>query len=348
MKQYFLLTFLFLSFHAFATHNHAGEILIEQIGALTIRATVITYTLDQFSVADRPSLTVYWGDGTSQVVNRLGNGQKLVDSGYKQNFYETAHTFSSLGKYTVYMTDPNRNGGIVNVNFPYSDLIAFHIQATITLMPIQSNGKYNTTPRLRRYPIEVANVGYLFRRFPDAIDDDGDSMAFRLITPMQSLNKNVPNYQFPSMVVPSDSNNISLNPINGMFEWKSPQKEGLYNIALQVISYRNGVAIDTIMRDMDIIVQGRLTGVQTVESSLFAKLSPNPIYTEGVLDIDNSFGQHVHLEIVNTFGQIMETADLRNEQQYAVQRKNWARGLYFIHLKSEMRQTVLKMEVLGD
>ena len=348
MKQYLLLAFLFLTINAFATHNHAGEILIEQIDALTIRATVITYTRDSFSVADRPSLTVYWGDGTSQVVNRFGNGQKLVDSGYKQNFYETTHTFSRLGKYTVYMTDPNRNGGIVNVNFPYSDLIAFHIQATITLMPIQSNGKYNTTPRLRRYPIEVANVGYLFRRFPDAIDDDGDSMAFRLITPMQALNKNVLNYQFPSMVLPSDSNTISLNPLNGTFEWKNPQKEGLYTVALQIISYRNGVAIDTIMRDMDIIVQGRLTSVQSVDSQLFAKLSPNPIYTEGVLRIDNGFGQNIHLEIVNTFGQIVETADLRNEQYYAIQRKNWARGLYFIRLKSEMRQTVLKMELLGD
>ncbi len=348
MKKYLLFVFLFLSINAFATHNHAGEILIEQIDALTIRATVITYTRDTFSAADRPSLTVYWGDGTSQVVSRLGNGQKLVDSGYKQNFYESTHTFSRLGKYTVYMTDPNRNSGIRNVNFPNSDLIAFHIQATITLMPIQSNGKYNTTPRLRRYPIEVAGVGAPFKRLLDPIDDDGDSMTFRLITPMQSLNKNVTNYLLPSAIMPSDSNVISLNPLNGTLEWKNPQQEGLYTVAIQVISYRNSIAIDTIMRDMDIIVQPRLTGVQFVDSQLFVKVSPNPIYTEGVLDISNSFGQRISLEIINAFGQIMETVDLRNEKHYAIQRKHWASGLYFIRLKSEVRQTVLKIELIGN
>lgn len=348
MKQTLLFIFLSLSINAFATHNHAGEILIEQIDALTIRATVITYTRDTFSAADRPSLTVYWGDGASQVVTRLGNGQKLVDSGYKQNFYESTHTFSRLGKYTVYMTDPNRNSGIRNVNFPNSDLIAFHIQATITLMPIQSNGKYNTTPRLQRYPIEVAGVGAPFKRLLDPIDDDGDSMAFRLVTPMQALNKNITNYLLPSAIIPSDSNVISLNPLNGTLEWKSPRQEGLYTVAIQVISYRNSVAIDTIMRDMDIIVQPRLTSIQFVDSQSFVKVSPNPIYTEGVLTIDNNFGQRVTLEIINTFGQIVETADLRNEKQYAIQRKHWVSGLYFIRLKSEVRQTVLKIELIGD
>lgn len=348
MKQCFLFAFLFLSINAFATHNYAGEILIEQTGPLTIQATVITYTLDRITPADRSFLTVGWGDGTEQVVSRIGLGQKLVDSDYKQNFYVSTHTFSRPGKYTVYMTDPNRSGGILNINFPFSDAIAFHIQATITLVPLRSDGRYNTTPRLRRYPIEVATVGGLFRRTPDAIDDDGDSMSFRLITPMQGLYDNVYNYKLPSMVVPSDSNTISFSQKDGTFEWKNPQKEGVYNVAIQVISFRGGIAIDTIMRDMNIIVQPRLTAVQSVESSLFAKLSPNPIYTEGGLEISKDFGQHVNLQIVNTFGQIVETADLRNEQYYAIQRKNWVRGLYFIHLKSEIRQTVLKMDILGD
>jgi Secretion system C-terminal sorting domain len=345
MKKYLFLPCLFLAFNAFATHNHAGEILIEQTDALTIRVSVITYTLDQFSAADRPSLTVYWGDGTSQVVNRFGVGQKLVDSGYKQNVYESTHTFSRKGKYTVYMTDPNRNTGILNVNFPYSDLVPFHLQATITLVDIRANGKYNTTPKLRRYPIEVATVGSLFRRTPDAIDDDGDSMVFKLITPRQGLHKDIDGYLLPSAILPSDSNSISFDSRNGSFTWNKPQKIGLYNIAIQVVSYRDGVAIDTIMRDMDIIVQS-LSSVQFVDSQLFVKLSPNPIYTEGLMSIDNSFGQNTHLEIVNALGQTVEMAVLRNEQYYAIQRKNWASGLYFIHLKSETRQTVLKMQVV--
>lgn len=67
--------------------------------------------------------------------------------------------------------------------------------------------------------------------------------------------------------------------------------------------------------------------------------------TLGVLEIDNSFGQQVNLKVVNNFGQIMETADLRNEKHYAIQRRNWANGLYFVYLKSENKQTVLKVEI---
>ena len=75
---------------------------------------------------------------------------------------------------------------------------------------------------------------------------------------------------------------------------------------------------------------------------------PNPIYTEGVLDIDHSFGQLITLEIINAFGQVMEAADLRNEHHYAIHRKHWASGLYFVHLKSESRQTVLRIALLDD
>lgn len=346
MKGFLFFSLLLSSISAFATHNHAGEISIEQIGALTIRATVITYTPDRANPADRNALTIHWGDGSNQVVNRTGNGTKFVDSDLKQNVYETTHTFERLGKYTIYMTDPTRNGGILNVNFPNSDLIVFHIQATITLVPIGANGKYNKTPELRRYPIDVATVGYAFRHFPDAIDADGDSLAFRLITPMEGLHRSISNYQLPNLIVPSDSNKISFNQSTGVFEWKNPQRAGLYTIAIQVISYRLGVAIDTIVRDMNIIVQGR-TALQFVDNQSFVKLSPNPIHTEGVLHIAENFGQDVRLSIVNTAGQVIETAYLRNEKQYTIKRKHWVNGLYFIHLTSRHLKTTLKMTVLN-
>jgi hypothetical protein len=266
MKQIFLYLCLLLNVNAFASHNHAGEIMIEQIGELTIRATVITYTPDLANFpADRAQLTFCWGDGTMSDIPRVGNGIKFVDSNLKKNVYEATHTFSRIGKYTVCMTDPNRNSGILNLNFPNSDLAAFHIQATITLVPAQANGKYNKTPELRSFPIDVATVGFPFKHFVDAIDADGDSMAFRLVTPMEDLHKSVPNYLSPSTVLPSDSNKVTFNTANGTFEWKSPRKKGLYSIAIQVISYRRGVAIDTILRDMNIIVQGgATTGVPTV------------------------------------------------------------------------------------
>ena len=55
MKKLFLLFLLFSSINAFATHNIAGDINIEQIGALTVRATITTYTPYPVTAADRPA-----------------------------------------------------------------------------------------------------------------------------------------------------------------------------------------------------------------------------------------------------------------------------------------------------
>ena len=61
-----------------ATHNRAGEITYEQIGELTIRMRITTYTKSSSTAADRDSLEVFWGDGTSEFVQRSnGNGDPL-------------------------------------------------------------------------------------------------------------------------------------------------------------------------------------------------------------------------------------------------------------------------------
>ena len=66
---------------AFATHNRAGEIHIEQIGPLTIRATIITWTKASSVNADRDTLTICWGDGPNsceQVGRVNGGGEGVV------------------------------------------------------------------------------------------------------------------------------------------------------------------------------------------------------------------------------------------------------------------------------
>ena len=61
-----------------ATHNRAGEITYSQIGPLTIRATVTTYTKASSQGADRDSVLLAWGDGQSDIVFRVnGNGEPI-------------------------------------------------------------------------------------------------------------------------------------------------------------------------------------------------------------------------------------------------------------------------------
>ncbi|MFK7982411.1 MAG: hypothetical protein AB8G86_20685, partial [Saprospiraceae bacterium] len=79
LRQYASYLSIFLTFGLFffgladlaATHNRAGEISVEQIDALTIKAMITTYTKASSIQADRDSLTLCWGDGNCELLVRI-------------------------------------------------------------------------------------------------------------------------------------------------------------------------------------------------------------------------------------------------------------------------------------
>ncbi len=240
----------------FATHNRAGEIHIRQIGPLTIEATIITWTKASSVNADRDTLIICWGDGTpcQNVPRSNGNGEGIFLPGdLKYNTYVMQHTYAGPAAYRISMTDPNRIAGIINVNPPSSDNVPFHIE-TIYIFQDPQFGGFNTTPYLKQDPIDNACVGKPFRHNPNAFDPDKDSLSYQLIQPLQGLGTAVPNYSFPNQISPGPDNVLTINPSNGDIFWNSPQQAGDYNLAIIVISWRNGVPIDTTIRDMQIFV----------------------------------------------------------------------------------------------
>jgi gliding motility-associated-like protein len=241
-----------------ATHNRAGEIYIEQTGPLSIKATIITYTKASSVPADRKELTINWGDDSSSVITRingLNGGGEFLPGDIKKNIYVGFHTYPARGiPYRISMMDPNRNGGILNVNFPNSDAVPFYIQTTYILLNPNTQG-FNNTPQLLQPPIDKGCVNKTFIHSLNAFDPDGDSLAYRLIVPLQEANNAVPNYEFPTRIRPSTRNNITLDERTGEFKWSTPQQRGEYNIAFQIISYRRGLAIDTTIRDMQVLIE---------------------------------------------------------------------------------------------
>lgn len=250
----------------YATHNRAGEIVIEQIGDcnnLTIKATVTTYTKASSTQADRDSLVICWGDGTCEVIARINgspgppNGVpqgQYIGNDTKKNLYVAYHTYPGRATYVISMTDPNRNGGILNVNPPASDVVPFHIQTTYTFLNSQFQG-CNSTPVLLQPPIDYGCVGQTFIHNPNAYDIDKDSLSYHLVVPLQGVGLEVPNYFYPDQISPAIDNKISLNPVTGDFVWSTPKLPGEYNIAMIIVEYRSGVPIDTMIRDMQIYIQ---------------------------------------------------------------------------------------------
>ena len=245
-----------------ATHNRAGEISIKQVGdcasSLRVQATIVTYTKASSAQADRDTLTICWGDGTCEQVARA-NGQgsprkgEILENDTKKNIYIAFHTYPTRGTYVISMTDPNRNGGILNVNYPNSEQIKFHIQTTYTFPNPQFQG-CNDTPVLLQPPIDFGCVGKPFIHNPNAYDTDGDSLSFHFIVPLQDAGQKVPNFQFPNNINPGPRNNLTINSRTGDIVWDAPQRAGEYNLAIIIVEYRNGAPIDTIMRDMQILI----------------------------------------------------------------------------------------------
>ena len=64
----------------------------------------------------------------------------------------------------------------------------------------------------------------------------------------------VPGYKFPDEIGPGPLNNIDLDPITGNFVWDVPRIQGEYNIAIKINEWRNGVLLNSIIRDMQILV----------------------------------------------------------------------------------------------
>ncbi|MFK7933507.1 MAG: gliding motility-associated C-terminal domain-containing protein [Saprospiraceae bacterium] len=243
-----------------ATHNRAGEITVEQIGDcndLTIRATITTYTQESSINADRDSLTLCWGDGTCEVVQRsngLNNTGQSLGNDIKKNIYVSTHSYPGRGTYKISMTDPNRNAGIINVNFPNSETVEFHLETVYTFLNPQFQG-CNSTPTLLQPPIDIGCVGQPFIHNPNAFDPDGDSLSYHFITPLRGVNTPVERYRFPNTIGNGPNQALVIDEVTGDIRWENPQEPGEYNLAMIIVEHRNGIPIDTMIRDMQITVE---------------------------------------------------------------------------------------------
>ena len=242
-----LLLVLFASFGAKATHNRAGEITIEFLGGLSVRATVTTYTVPE-SPADRPFLEVGWGDGNIDTVPRVNGGGDgvVIQPGVKKNVYIYEHTYASPSTYRVFMEDPNRNGGINNI--PNSVNVPFYIETEIIISPFAGA---SSTPVLLNAPIDDACVERVYEHNPGAYDPDGDSLSYALVTCMGEGGIPISGYSFPT--------GITINAVTGDLVWDAPTQQGEYNFAIKIIEWRRledgtYVPVGYMIRDMQVTV----------------------------------------------------------------------------------------------
>ena len=224
-----------------ATHNRAGEITYVQLSDLTYEITITTFTYS-LSYADRPQLTVEWGDNSTSTAYR--SQITALPNYYRKNVYVTKHTFPGPGVYVIVVQDPNRNFGVVNI--PNSVNVVFSIKTILIVNPAMGR---NSTPVLLNPPYDKAAKGHIFIHNPAAFDPDGDSLSYQLTVCTREDGKPIENYSFPPATV-----KFYVDSISGDMVWNAPADTGFYNVAMEIQEWRNGKKIGVVVRDMQIEV----------------------------------------------------------------------------------------------
>lgn len=236
-----ILVYLLFSHLLWATHNRAGEITYRLISGFTYEITINTFTYT-LSAADRPQLEVQWGDNTKSIAPRVG--KVVLPNFYFHNTYIVQHTFPGPGVYEIVVQDPNRNYGVKNI--PNSVNVIFSIKTKLVISPLTGGA---SAPVLLNPPIDKAAKGRLFIHNPGAFDLEGDSLSYELTVCTEENGKPIANYTFPAA-----SDTFYVNPVTGDLVWDSPVDTGIYNVAMKVNKWRNGMLIGSVTRDMQINV----------------------------------------------------------------------------------------------
>jgi gliding motility-associated-like protein len=267
---------LFFSFGfpeiAKATHIRAGEILVLPDSSTTdprcVIFKLITYTDFANTNADNPEATMFFGDGEKlENVPRWRRTTARAQDTYRSVYY-FPHCFPAPGTYTVTYTEQNRATGVININDSQNQ--SFLLQTTLTIDPFMGA---NRSPVLLISPLDYGACGQPFVHNPGAYDADGDSLAYRFVTPKRNLPTgsidlpeigdvtgyrplNDPSFgcqAFPNP--PGGASTLTIDRFTGQITWNAPCQEGDYNVAFVVEEYRGGRKIGEVMRDMQVRVE---------------------------------------------------------------------------------------------
>jgi len=283
MKKVLLFLLLLYSVKIFATHNRAGEILYKRIAPYTATVNNVVYPVYNYYFqintyteinspggnADRCKLILHLGNGDSITLPRVNgpaagsggdcggtfNGEE-INFTTKYNKYVGTYAYTTPGIYRVYMYDPNRNAGVINIIGGNSVNQLFYLES---MLVISNFVGANSAPDFTSRPLDNACLGICFYHNPGAFDADGDSLSYEL-TFCRGIDQNgnvgapIPGYVYPNT---GPGGSYSIHPTNGILTWCTPQLNGEYNLAFIVREWRKNTdgkyfEVGYVLRDMQV------------------------------------------------------------------------------------------------
>lgn len=185
-----------------------------------------------------------------------------VGFGVEQYTYEATITLSHCSDWVLSVCESTRNAAISTISSPGLEDLC--IQATI------NNTTYcNNSPTFSQYPTPFICTGNLYCYNNGAIEIDGDSLVYSLITPLNTGNGGTVSYIAPYSASNPVGGGSSFDPVTGNL-CVTPTSVISGVLAIKVSEYRNGILIGSIIRDIQInafncgaITPPSLTGIDT-------------------------------------------------------------------------------------
>ena len=199
--------------------------------------------------------TLDFGDNTTATTTREKPLEDVSD-GVVKGTYVFNHIYQQVGTFYVSYTENNRVSEILNMDNSVNTPL--YIETLINIDPFSG---INDSPILTIPPIDNANSGQLYTYNTGAYDPNGDSLSFSIIPTKQGKGKNVDAYtnpddtKFNGKSLSGAASTFNINAKTGDITWDTPGQAGIYNIAIRVSEFRNGVRIGYIIRDMQIVVK---------------------------------------------------------------------------------------------
>jgi PKD repeat protein len=172
-----------------------------------------------------------------------------VFTGIQEWIYEGIVTLPmQCADWTFSWTHCCRNAAINTITTPGAS--TFYIYATLNNTVVQCNN----SPTFSNKPVPFACLGQTFQFNHGAVDADGDSLVYSLVTPKQTANSTV-NYIAPytASAPLASTPSLQFNAANGDILF-SPTMIQVTVMAVLVKEYRNGILIGSVVRDIQVTV----------------------------------------------------------------------------------------------
>ena len=319
-KTIFLLIVLLSNVTCFAGLYRAGEITYKYISGLTYEIKLTTYT-DIVDTNGVSQIIIEFGDGTADTILRTA---KTFIPAYEsvQNTYLCQHTYSGQGTYVISFADIFRTDGIINI--PDSGNKGICIESLLKIDPFLG---VNNSPDFLTIPLDQAFSYTPFTYNSIAVESDGDSLSYKLMTCRDEICVDIPGYCYPPT-----SDIFSLDAITGDLLWDSPIQLGDYNFVMLIEEWRLGIEIGYVLRDIQIHVKGG-NGIENYINNDRINIFPNP--TKDKLHINSKTEKWSSVEIIDFTGKTVLFNNSFNEQTIDI--SGLPNGVYLLRLSTEKK-----------